>query len=217
MSNIVASSGRVRQKSLMDRMSASAGAVWSSIEWKSVWLVRIIAANVSRATTIAPTSGIVADAMMDCAQQKENTFPTVAVLVTEQLSYLHRWKFDESANDVVRFQGTFSFEAGFAPQTPGFSHRPRYTYGLSVCTRGKRKTVYPEPWSHTSHVHGPVHVAIEARVSATKVCHRGILLCHFLMRGLLGVPDLVGLETMAQCEVPLKRKRLAATLVGLSV
>jgi hypothetical protein len=37
------------------------------------------------------------------------------------------------------------------------------------------------------------------------------------MRGLLGVPDLVGLETMAQCEVPLKRKRLAATLVGLSV
>ena len=112
---------------------------------------------------------------------------------------------------------TFSFEAGFARQPPGFSHSPRYTYGLSVCTRGKRKTVYPEPWSHTSHVHGPVHVAIEARVSATKVCHRGILLCHFLMRGLLGVPDLVGLETMAQCEVPLKRKRLAATLVGLSV
>ena len=112
---------------------------------------------------------------------------------------------------------TFSFEAGFAPQTPGFSHSPRYTYGLSVCTRGKRKTVYPEPWSHTSHVHGPVHVAIEAGVSATKVCHRRILLCHFLMRGLLGVPDLVGLETMAQCEVPLKRKRLAATLVGLSV
>ena len=58
-------------------------------------------------------------------------------------------------------EGTFSFEAGFAPQTPGFSHSPRYTYGLSVCTRGKRKTVYPEPWSHTSHVHGPVHVAIE--------------------------------------------------------
>ena len=29
-------------------------------------------------------------------------------------------------------EGTFSFEAGFAPQTPGFSHSPRYTYGLSV-------------------------------------------------------------------------------------
>ena len=112
---------------------------------------------------------------------------------------------------------TFSFEAGFAPQPPGFLHSPRYTYGQCVCTRSKRKIVYPEPWSHTSHVHGPVHVAIEARVSATKVCHRGILLCHFLMRGLLGVPDLVGLETMAQCEVPLKRKRLSATLVGLTL
>ena len=114
-------------------------------------------------------------------------------------------------------EGTFSFEAGFAPQPPGFSHSPRYTYDLSVCTRGKRKTVYPELWSHTSHVHGPVHVAIGARVSATKVCHRGILLRHFLKRGLLGVPDLVGLGTMTQCEVPLKRKRLSATLVGLSV
>ena len=125
------------------------------------------------------------------------------------------WQFGLMTTELARI--TFSFEAGFARQPPGFSHSPRYTYGLSVCTRGKRKTVYPEPWSHTSHVHGPVHVAIEARVSATKVCHRGILLCHFLMRGLLGVPDLVGLETMAQCEVPLKRKRLAATLVGLSV
>ena len=114
-------------------------------------------------------------------------------------------------------EGTFSFEAGFAPQPPGFSHSPRYTYDLSVCTRGKRKTVYPELWSHTSHVHGPVHVAIGARVSATKVCHRGILLRHFLKRGLLGVPDLVGLGTMTQCEVPLKRKRLSATPVGLTV
>ena len=34
------------------------------------------------------------------------------------------------------------------------------------------------------------------------------------MRGLLGVPNLVGLGIMAQCEVPLKRKRLSATLVG---
>ena len=52
---------------------------------------------------------------------------------------------------------TCSFEAGFAPQPPGFSHTPRYTYGLSVCTRGKLKTVYPvaELWSRTSHVHGP--------------------------------------------------------------
>ena len=91
---------------------------------------------------------------------------------------------------------TFSFEARFARQTPGFSHRPRYTYGPYVCTRGKRKIVYPALWSHTSHVHGPVHVAIEARVSATKVCHRGIFLCYFLMRGLLGVPILMGLGTI---------------------
>ena len=71
---------------------------------------------------------------------------------------------------------TFSFEAGFARQPPGFSHSPRYTYGLCVCTRFKRKHVSPALWSYTSHVHSPVHVAIEARVSATKVCHRGILL-----------------------------------------
>ena len=91
---------------------------------------------------------------------------------------------------------TFSFEAGFAPQTPGFSHSPRYTYGLSVCTRGKRKTVYPEPWSHTSHVHGPVHVAIGARVSATKVCGCGISLLFLRMRGLLGVLILMSLGTI---------------------
>ena len=65
---------------------------------------------------------------------------------------------------------TFSFEARFARQTPGFSHSPRHTYEQYVCTRLKRKIVCPALWSHTSHVHGPVHVAIGARVSATKVC-----------------------------------------------
>ena len=38
---------------------------------------------------------------------------------------------------------TFSFEAGFAPQPPGFSHSHRCTYGLSVCTRIKREFVLP--------------------------------------------------------------------------
>ena len=125
----------------MDRISASAGALWSSIEWKSVRLVRITAANVSRATTIAPTSGIVAEAMMDCAFV--NTFVNAVSVVTEQLFYLPRCKFDDSDDDVVRFEGTFSFEAGFAPRPPGFSHSPRYPYDLSVCTRTKREFVLP--------------------------------------------------------------------------
>ena len=112
---------------------------------------------------------------------------------------------------------TFSFEAGFAQQTPGFSHSPRYTYGLCVCTRTKREFFFLALWSHTSHVHGPRPRRNWARVSAATVCHRGILLWYFLMRGLLRVPNLMGLGTTAQCEVPLKRKRLSATLVGLSV
>ena len=56
-------------------------------------------------------------------------------------------------------EGTFSFEAGFKPATPGFVHRPRYTYGQCVCTRCKREFVllalscgtYPS----TAAVHGP--------------------------------------------------------------
>ena len=136
-----------------------------------------------------------------------------------------RWGFKSVGGYLARFglmttelAGiTFSFEAGFAQQTPGFSHSPRYTYGLCVCTRTKREFFFLALWSHTSHVHGPRPRRNWARVSATKVCHRGILLWYFLMRGLLRVPNLMGLGTTAQCEVPLKRKRLSATLVGLSV
>ena len=38
-------------------------------------------------------------------------------------------------------EGTFSFEAGFKPATPGFVHSLRYTYGQCVCTRCKREFV----------------------------------------------------------------------------
>jgi len=87
------------------------------------------------------------------------------------------------ADAIVRFSGPcpvsftpilthFSFEAGFTRETPGFSHSPRRTYaGLFVCTRAKRKIAYFALWlePHTSHVHGPVHFAIEARVSASRI------------------------------------------------
>ena len=56
---------------------------------------------------------------------------------------------------------TFSFEAGFAQQTPGFSHSPRYTYGLCVCTRyqaGIRSSLRSGATRRTSTA--PVHVAI---------------------------------------------------------
>ena len=63
----------MRQMLLMDRTSASSGALWSYIERYSVPLVRIIAANVSRATTIAPTSGIVTEAILDCTTNGATT------------------------------------------------------------------------------------------------------------------------------------------------
>ena len=51
------------------------------------------------------------------------------------------WQFGLMTTELARI--TFSFEAGFARQPPGFSHSPRCTYGLSVCTRIKREFVLP--------------------------------------------------------------------------
>ena len=94
------------------------------------------------------------------------------------------WQFGLMTTELAGI--TCSFEAGFAPQPPGFSHTPRYTYGLSVCTRGKLKTVYPvaelephvarpRPWPSTSqlrHVYRPPKFAIVEFPSASPKSRR---------------------------------------------
>ena len=65
---------------------------------------------------------------------------------------------------------------------PGFSHSPRYTYGLSVCTRmacahalvasGKSFTLRSGATRRTTHVHGPpVHVAVAIEARDTKAVY----------------------------------------------
>ena len=78
---------------------------------------------------------------------------------------------------------TFSFEAAFAPRPPGFSHSPRYSaYGavtsVRVCcapgSSGNSFALRSGATRRTSRA--PVQAAIGSRVTATKVCHRGVLL-----------------------------------------